>query len=156
MADAYARAFINLPDRVPADEALPFSVACSDCTRAFPHEIGHNFGLRHDRYEWKQGETADNRLIDAPHPEAFGFAGPIDGDPDTDCIVTMMATGLQCVEGRIPAGHPVQQPGAGDPWSRHRHPRNRALGRDGRPGQRGTAHEQDEAVPLRTGGERRV
>ena len=101
LADAYARAFINLPDRVPADEALPFSVACSDCTRAFPHEVGHNFGLRHDRYEWKQGETADNRLIDAPHPEAFGFAGPIDGDPDTDCIVTMMATGLQCVEDGI-------------------------------------------------------
>ena len=96
LADAYARAFINLPDRVPADEALPFSVACSDCARAFPHEIGHNFGLRHDRYEWKQEETPDNPLIDAPHPEAFGFAGPIDRDPDTDCIVTIMATGLQC------------------------------------------------------------
>jgi len=98
LADAYARAFINLPDRVSADEALPFSVACSDCSRAFPHEIGHNLGLRHDRHEWKQSETSGNRLIDAPYPEAFGFAGPIDGDPDTDCIVTIMATGQQCVE----------------------------------------------------------
>ena len=98
LADAYSRAWINLPDRVTADEAWPFSVTCSNCVRAFPHEIGHNLGLRHDRYEWKQGETPDYLLIDAPHPEAFGFAGPIDGDPDTDCIVTVMATGLECVE----------------------------------------------------------
>ena len=101
LADAYARAFINLPDRVPADEALPFSVACSDCSTAFPHEIGHNFGLLHDRHEWADNQLIDVPLIDVPHPEAFGFAGPIDGDPDTDCIVTMMATGLQCVEDGI-------------------------------------------------------
>ena len=98
LESAYSRAFINLPDRVTADEALPFSVTCPTCSRAFPHEIGHNLGLRHDRYEWKQGETPDYQLIDAPHPEAFGFAGPIDGDPDTDCIVTIMATGLECVD----------------------------------------------------------
>ena len=98
LADTRARAFINLPDRVTADEALPFSVTCSDCTRAFPHEIGHNFRLRHDRYEWKQAETPGYLLIDPPHPEAFGFARPFDGDPDTDCIVTIMATGLECVD----------------------------------------------------------
>ena len=98
LADARARAFINLPDRVTADEALPFSVTCSTCSRAFPHELGHNLGLRHDRYEWKQGETPDNLLIDVPHPEAFGFAGPIDGDPDTHCLVTIMAAGLECHE----------------------------------------------------------
>ena len=98
LEDAYARAFINLPDRVSADEALPFSVACSDCSRAFPHEIGHNLGLQHDRYEWKQFETPDNQLIDYVYPEAFGFAGPIDGDPDTNCMVTIMATGVECLE----------------------------------------------------------
>ena len=98
LADAFSRAFINLPDRVTADEALPFSVTCPTCTRAFPHELGHNLGLRHDRYEWKQGETPDNLLIDVPHPEAFGFAGPFDGDPLTHCIITIMATGLECHE----------------------------------------------------------
>ena len=98
LESAYSRAYINLPDRVTADEALPFSVTCSDCVRAFPHEIGHNFGLQHDRYEWKQAETTDRKLIDAVYPEAFGFAGPVDGDPDTDCIVTIMATGRECLE----------------------------------------------------------
>ena len=98
LESAYSRAYINLPDQVTADEALPFSVTCSTCARAFPHEIGHNFGLNHDRYEWKQAETEDWKLIDAVYPQAFGFAGPIDGDPDTDCIVTIMATGWECVD----------------------------------------------------------
>ena len=98
LESAFSLAYLNSPDRVTADEALPFSVTCSTCSRAFPHEIGHNFGLLHDRYEWADNPLINVPLIDVPHPEAFGFAGPIDGDPDTDCIVTVMAAGLECVE----------------------------------------------------------
>ena len=100
LESAFALGFLNLPDRVTADEALPFSVTCSTCSRAFPHELGHNLGLYHDRYEWKEDRPliTDVPLIDVPHPEAFGFAGPIDGDPDTHCLVTIMATGLECRE----------------------------------------------------------
>ncbi len=38
---------------------------------SFPHEVGHNLGLRHARYEWKGGSS--NRL--RPDP-AYGYVNP--------------------------------------------------------------------------------
>lgn len=90
-----AVACLNRPDRDPAESICPFSVSCPNCVRAFPHEIGHNMGLLHERHDEKKSGT---KLRELTYPAGVGFAGPIDHDSDTPCIVTVMAVGRQCVE----------------------------------------------------------
>ena len=60
--------------------------------RSVPHELGHNLGLRHDRYEVSSG----SRLL--PHP-AHGYVNPSalkDGSPRSSQWRTMMAYVDQC------------------------------------------------------------
>ena len=65
-----------------------FSVTIQGC--AFSHELGHNFGLRHDRYEWGGGTLA--------HP-AYGYVNQrafTAGAAPSSRWITIMAYATQC------------------------------------------------------------
>ena len=61
----------------------------------FAHELGHNMGLHHERYQALL-DYDGFPLEDFPFPTAFGFAGPIDDDARTPCLKTIMAYGTEC------------------------------------------------------------
>ena len=62
----------------------------------FAHEVGHNMGLRHDRYQ-----THDSGTIDVPYPYSAGYVNQraFDaGAPKSSRWRTVMAYGTQCVD----------------------------------------------------------
>ena len=64
----------------------------------FAHELGHNMGLAHDRYEVHHGETVTVEL--SPHPH-FGYVNQRAfkaGAASSSCWVTIMAYPNQCVD----------------------------------------------------------
>ena len=75
----------------------PFSL-CTGAGLAFTHELGHNLGLHHDRYQVHHYEGGVS-----PHP-AYGYVnqqafGP--SAPDSAAWVSIMAYATQCVDAGI-------------------------------------------------------
>ena len=61
----------------------------------FAHELGHNMGLRHERYQVHHHQGGAG-----PHP-AFGYVNPRafePGAPASSCWATIMAYGTQCAD----------------------------------------------------------
>ena len=76
------------------EESNAFSVTAADCgALIFAHELGHNMGLRHDRYTW-----AD---INLPYPYSAGYVNlrGFDADaPESSRWYTVMAYPDRCAE----------------------------------------------------------
>lgn len=73
-----------------ADSAY-YAVTNTDSEETFTHEIGHNFGLKHDRYVNSVGSTI--------YPYAFGYTNMKAFEPDAPRSArwrTVMAYGNQC------------------------------------------------------------
>ena len=70
----------------------------SPFARVFAHETGHNMGLNHERYQTLVEWEGPGNLRDLWYPSGVGFAGPIDNDPGTLCVATIMAYGTECYE----------------------------------------------------------
>ena len=74
-------------------ESLGFAVTANGSERTFTHEIGHNFGLRHDRYV--------NSPNGAIYPYAFGYINKRAfeaGAPSTARWLTVMAYQDRCLD----------------------------------------------------------
>ena len=83
---------VGLPDWPDHEWAAQLAYLTSDTSsRTLAHEIGHNFGLDHERY------LLSNRR-ELRYPSGVGFAGPIDSDPKTLCVITIMAYGTECFD----------------------------------------------------------
>ena len=64
----------------------------------FAHELGHNMGLWHDRYQVHHHEGG---ALDSTHPAAFGYVNQrafAAGAPASSRWATVMATNTQCVD----------------------------------------------------------
>ena len=71
-------------------------------TRILAHELGHNMGLNHERYQLLADWQGPGTLRDLWYPSGVGFAGPIDNDASTLCAITIMAYGTECFETQEP------------------------------------------------------
>ena len=73
----------------------PFGLTCQGCDGSiFAHEMGHNMGLRHDRY---QAQNTDDLTL-LPHP-GYGYVNQRtfeEGAPPSSAWMTVMASGTQC------------------------------------------------------------
>ncbi|MCY4662184.1 MAG: hypothetical protein OXF93_20635 [Acidobacteria bacterium] len=87
-------AYINEPDNGAGWQRWAFSVGVPN-GYLLAHETGHNMGLEHERFQLvREGK----KLRDLRYPGGVGFAGPIDNDPGTPCLITIMAYGTECFE----------------------------------------------------------
>ena len=78
-------------ETLSGETGAAFAVTGNGSERTFTHEIGHNFGLRHDRYV--------NSPEFAIYPYAFGYTNKRafePGAPDTSRWRTIMAYGDRC------------------------------------------------------------
>ena len=88
------------PDETPAEHA--FTVLRSDSPPgAFVHELGHNMGLRHDRYGEIHGccTVPYDQTWNMPHPYSYGYVNQRAFEPDaqeSSRWTTIMAYQTQC------------------------------------------------------------
>ena len=91
----------------PHDAPSAFNVVVDQCgALTFAHEIGHNMGLLHDRYEEKVCSWCDSRQNHdlrrlEPFPYSVGYVNQRAFEPDAPVSsrwVTIMAYGTQCAD----------------------------------------------------------
>ena len=80
-----------------------FGLTLQGCVgRTFVHELGHNMGLAHDRYEVRHGETGSGVL--SPHP-VYGYVNQHAfeaGAAPSSCWITIMAYPTRCIDAGLP------------------------------------------------------
>lgn len=77
--------------RIGPDIDRAFAITDVDCDeRTFAHELGHNLGLRHDRYQQEQEQENDNRPL--TEDGRYGYVNQAGGE----CWYTIMAYQTQC------------------------------------------------------------
>ena len=110
----------------PAFERFAFNMvhATVDLPTVFAHELGHNMGLQHDRYETLRGLPPDlpEDVKLALFPYSFGYVNQRAFSRGSLCFFTIMAYPDQCDDARLAAiplplfSHPEQRfPPHGDP-----------------------------------------
>ncbi len=76
----------------------PFGLSILSHPDAFPHELGHNMGLRHDRYQTYYHETEDRTISTGPE---FGYVNQRmfqEGAEESSRWTTLMAYPTQCTD----------------------------------------------------------
>ena len=96
-SDVGGRAHLYLGEASAVGESVGFGLTAFTCGGlCFAHELGHNMGLRHDRYEWQKSYLP---VLDS-EPN-YGYVNQRAFEPNaprTARWVTIMAYGLQCAQ----------------------------------------------------------
>ena len=79
-----------------------FSVSAIPCTvqNTFTHELGHNFGIYHDRYSYNNSLSLTDPVNFPYKPYGFGYVNQ--NFSRSECHYTVMASGRQCIDEGYP------------------------------------------------------